>query len=136
MTRYALVPVEPTREMTDAWSTAYPAHDPADRDRWTDKDCAKADWSAMLAASPGGGRVTAEQRIRAAIALYAAQEGATEESCARLFRGDPGEHCGDCTKVAGTCIRCLREQILAEVDAVIRGLGLQVEGDGQEGEGK
>jgi len=66
-TRYALVPVEATCKMTNAWSHAKPS---ISADRWTDKDCAEADWSAMLAASPNGGAVTAADLERAAEAAF------------------------------------------------------------------
>lgn len=47
---YAVVPVEPTEAMVSAWSIAFP-NDPKDNGTWSDDQCARADWSAMLSAS-------------------------------------------------------------------------------------
>lgn len=57
MTRYALVPVEATQEMLESESRI-------------DETKMQRAWSAMLAASPGQGAVTAEQVEAAAEAVH------------------------------------------------------------------
>ena len=51
-----IVPREPTEAMVEAWAVAVPPKSPV---AWTDADCARADWSAMIAAArpvPAGER--------------------------------------------------------------------------------
>ena len=48
---YAVVPKEPTPEMVEAWDSAAPGP-VSDNAAWTNENCARADYVAMLAAAP------------------------------------------------------------------------------------
>jgi hypothetical protein len=48
---YAVVPKEPTPEMIEAWDSAAPGP-VSDDAAWTNENCARADYVAMLAAAP------------------------------------------------------------------------------------
>lgn len=43
---FVIVPIKPTAEMIEAWSTAHPDAE------FTDENCARADWEAMIEAAP------------------------------------------------------------------------------------